>query len=166
MPLKKSNAKKRTSAKVTEGKTLQTPDGNLMSLFTPAMLPAITLNIEQFAFPENFLVRKVDRKVEYERDPQTGWDWRDASGNKKMLNAHYVDLLLASGTAAQKMADEGETDFSTLNTVECKIMKDIPLQEFEVDTTLIKLVNPVVMLNYGGSSVNRLVLVAEDCKLV
>lgn len=164
MPLKRNDVQ-RTSAKVSEGVTLQTPDGQLMSLFDTAMLPAVTLNIEQFAFPESFLVRDARRTSVYEKNPKTGWDLRDSSGNKKPTGKYYVTLQLADGHLAQQVVDSG-SDLDGLKTIQCTIKKDIPLQTFEIDSTLLKLKNVVVKLGFGGRQVDRIVLEADDCELV
>lgn len=164
MPLKRNNVQ-RKSAKVVEGKTLQTPDGQLMSLFDSAMLPSITLNVEQFAFPETFLVRNARRVNEYEKNPKTGWDLKDANGTKKATGKYDVALELADGELAQKIVDSG-SDLDGLKTIQCTIKKDIPLQNFEADSTLVKLKKVVVKLGFGGQQVDRIVLEAEDCELV
>lgn len=164
MPLKKSNTK-RTSAKIVEGSPIQSPTGEIMSLFKPAMIPAVTLNTEQFAFPNTFLVREKRRVPIYEKNPETGWDLKDDNGNKTATGEFAVRLQLADGDAAQQLVDAG-LNLDGLTTVDCEIMKDIPLQKFEPDSTLIKLVKPVIMLGYGGQNVDRIILKAEDCELV
>ena len=163
MPLKK-NSKKRTSAQVIEGKALQSPDGELMSLFKPAMLPAVTLNTEQFAFPETFLVRNFSRSDAYKKNVETGWDEK-VSGQKIKTGEHVIKLELSDGDAAQQLVNQG-FDLDGLSIVRCVITKDIPLQKFENNSTLIKLIKPVVMLGFGGQTTDQLILKAEDCELV
>lgn len=164
MPLKKRTVK-RTSTVVDEGEALQTPDKQLMSLFKTAMLPAVTLNVKQFAFPKTFLVTDVRRINEYEKNPETGWDLKDNQGNKKPTGKHFVSLQLADGDAAQKLVDAG-LSLDGLTTIQCTIKKDMPVQDFEPNSTLVKLKKVVVMLGFGGQQADRLILEAEDCELV
>lgn len=164
MPLKKKSTKL-TSAKVVEGNPIQTPDNGLMSLFKPAMLPAVTLNAEQFAFPETFLVMGSKRIENYEKNPATGWDLKDEHGNKTGLGTYSVRLTLADGDAAQKLVDAGLM-LDGLTSITAILKKDVPLQKFVPGETLIKLVKPVVMLGFGGQQADRIELVAEDYKEV
>ncbi|OYR96242.1 hypothetical protein [Lactobacillus taiwanensis] len=164
MPLKKSQTKLK-SAKVVEGSPIQTPDGGLMSLFKSAKLPAVTLNVEQFAFPETFLVTDARRIQAYKKNPETGWDLKDESGNKIPTGSFYIQLTLSDGDAAQQLVNSG-LGLDGLTTIMCTVKKDIPLQKFVPNETLLKLVKPVVMLGFGGQQADRILLVAEDCEEV
>lgn len=164
MPLKKHNVVRKVIP-IKEGSVIQTPAGQPMTLFDSAMLPAVTLNVEQFAFPKSFVVKKASRIAEYKKDPETGWDLKDSSGVKTKTGRYFVSLQLADGEVAQDLVDKGAS-LDSLKTINCVITKDIPLQKFEPDSTLLKLVKPVVMLGFGGRQVDRLVLKAEDCEMV
>lgn len=165
MPLKKSKDIKLVSAKVVEGDPIQTPDKGLMSLFKPAMLPAVTLNVAQYAFPETFLVMDSHRIQEFEKNPNTGWDLKDSQGHKQPTGAYSVKLELTDGDAAQRLVDAGMA-IDGLTAITAIIKKDIPLQTFVPGETLIKLVKPVIMLGFGGQQPDRIQLVAEDVKEV
>lgn len=163
MPLKKSEVKM-TTAKVVEGNPVRSE--GLMSLFSPAKLPLVTLNVEQFAFPKTFLVvEPAQRRAVYVKNPETGWDLKDSNGNKTKTGKYCVQLKLASGDVAQTLVDQGLA-LDGLTTVDCFIDDDLPVQEFEPKSTLVKLVKPVVMLGFGGQSADRIILRAEGCELV
>lgn len=164
MPLKRNNIE-RKSAVVEEGSPIRTPEGKLMSLFKPAMLPLVTLNTRQFIFPKSFLVTDAKRVPEYLKNPETGWDLKDDQGNKTQTGKYFVRLQVTDGDVAQDLVDKG-LDLSSLSSIQCTIQKDIPLQSFEPNSTLIKLVKPVVMLGFGGQQADRILLVADDCELV
>lgn len=164
MPLNRKNVALK-SAKVNKGNPVQSPDGKLMSLFEKAKLPAITLNVEQFAFPETFLVVDCSRVDVYEKNEETGWDKKDANGNKTKTGEHNVRLQVVDGDAAQKLVDSG-LGITGLSSIKLTITKDIPLQEFEINSTLIKPKKVNVMLAYGGMQSDQIVLVAEDCEFV
>lgn len=164
MPLNRKNVNLK-SAKVNKGNPIQSPDGKLMSLFEKAKLPAITLNVEQFAFPETFLVVDCSRVDVYEKNEETGWDKKDANGNKTKTGEHNVRLQVVDGDAAQKLVDSG-LGITGLSSIKLTITKDIPLQEFEINSTLIKPKKVNVMLAYGGMQSDQIVLVAEDCEFI
>lgn len=164
MPLKRKNVDLK-SAKVDEGNPIQSPNNKLMSLFDKAKLPIITLNVEQFAFPETFLVVEASRVPVYEKNEETGWDKKDANGNKTKTGEYNVRLQVVDGDAAQKLVDAG-LNVAGLSSIKLTITKDIPLQQFEPNSTLIKLKKVNVMLGFGGQQSDQIVLVAEDCELV
>lgn len=164
MPLKRTNVKRQV-VKVEEGNPLQTPDNQVMSLFSKAMLPAVTLNVEQFGFPKSFVVMSVERIDEVKRNPVTGWALKDSGGSKIKTGNHFMRLMLADGDLAQEVLDHNGT-LDALKQIQCTITKDIPIQKFEPQVSLVKLVKPVVMLGFGGQNVDRIVLQAEDCELV
>ena len=157
MPLKRKNVDLK-SAKVDKGNPIQSPNNKLMSLFDKAKLPIITLNVEQFAFPETFLVVEASRIPVYEKNEETGWD-------KTKTGEYNVRLQVVDGDAAQKLVDAG-LNVAGLSSIKLTITKDIPLQQFEPNSTLIKLKKVNVMLGFGGQQSDQIVLVAEDCELV
>lgn len=167
MPLKQN--KKNLTANpnpVTEGAIIQTPEGKPMSLFSPAMLPAVTLNANQFAWPKTLLVMAPAKRMDInEVNPQTGWDAKDSSGNKIKTGQFKVRLTVANGDLAQLAVDNGE-GLDSLSTLQCDIMKDVPTQTFVPFETLIELVEPVVMLGFGGQSADRIILRAASYKAV
>lgn len=164
MPLKRREVKRQV-VKIEEGNALQTPDNKPMSLFKSAMLPAITLNTEQFVFPKSFLVVQADRVAEYKKNKETGWDLKDSNGNKIKTGNFNVRLQLSDGDAAQKLVDAG-LELDGLSTIQCTVKADKPLQNFVPNESLVKLIKPVVMLGFGGQQADRIILVAEDCELV
>ena len=168
MPLKKKNVKIK-SVTVEEGNPLQ--DEELMSLFSGqrAKLPLLTLNVEQFAWPESFVVRYVKRVEEKETDFKTGWNKKDSSGNYITTGKFNVQLRLADGTAAQTLLDAGQ-DIQSLPVISCLVKADVPLEKFEEDSTLVKLVKPVVMLGLSVEGKqgkwDHIKLVCEDLEFV
>lgn len=164
MPLKKSNGKTLEVIDVDEGNVIQTPDKQPMSLFDSAMLPAITLNVKQFAFPKMFLVRDAKRVAVFKKNPETGWDLKDENGNKTKTGEFEVRLELADAGLAQTIADRGQS-LDGLKTIQCTVSQDIPLQKFEIDSTFVKLHGVNVMLGFGGRNVDRIVLRANSCEL-
>lgn len=164
MPLKKSQASKTVKAySGDEGSHLKLDVP--MSLFDQAKLPAVTLHADQFVFPKNFAVVDAKRVKEFEINQETGWALKDSSGNKKPTGNYFVKLMLVDGVLAQQAIDSGSS-LSGLSTVQCTVHKDIPLQNFVPNETLVELIKPNVMLGFGGQQADRIVLVAEDCKEV
>ena len=90
---------------------------------------------------------------------------KDNAGNKSKTGTFSVRLDVADGDAAQNLVDSG-LGLTGLSTIQVTINKDIPIQKFEPDSTLLKLVKPVVMLGFGGQQADRILLVAEDCEFV
>lgn len=165
MPLKKKNSDKDLKViDVDEGNVIQTVDKQPMSLFDTAKLPLVTLNVKQFAFPEMFLVRDVKRIPVYEKNPETGWDLKDSNGNKTKTGEFYVRLELADADLAQTIVDKGQS-LDGLKTIRCTVEQDIPLQQFEIDSTFVKLHGVNVMLGFGSRTVDRIVLRADSCEL-
>lgn len=166
MPLKKSTKKLTANLNpVEEGSIIQTPDETPMSLFESALMPAITLHANQFNWPKTLLVTDVRRVALNEKNLKTGWDLKDANGNKKPTGEFVTRLTVANGDTAQMLVDMGQP-VDGLSELQCTIMKDIPVQTFTAGETLIELVKPNVMLGFGGNNVDRIVLVAEDYKEV
>jgi len=163
MPLNRKNINLK-SAEVDKGNPVQSPDGKLMSLFDKAKLPAITLNVEQFAFPETFLVVEASRVPVYAKNEETGWDKKDANGNKTKTGEYNIRLQVVDGDAAQKLVDAG-LNITGLSSIKLTITKDLPLQEFEINSTLVRPKKVNVMLGYGGMQSDQIVLVAEDCEI-
>lgn len=165
MPLK-LNRKKLSSAKIDAGNPVQTPDGSLMSIFQSAKLPMVTLSPQQFSFPETFLVTSAKRVDSGIINPDTGWAKRDNNKNKIKSGRFIVRLQVSNGDEAQKLVDAG-MNIDGLSTIQLTIDKDIPLQKFKINETLVKPVGLVVMLGMGQfQNVDRLVLKARDCELV
>lgn len=166
MPLKKVKNTQIKTVKVDEGNPIRTPDGSLMSLYEKAKLPMVTLNVEQFGFPETFLVRSFKRVQDAEINPDTGWD-KKVDGKKVYKSTYSIALTLSDGDVAQTLAEQGQS-LVGLSTVKCIIEKDIPLQTFAEDETLLKLIHPVVMLTFNsdGQDVTKIVIHAEDAKEV
>lgn len=166
MPLKKVKNTQIKTAKVEEGNPIRTPDGSLMSLYEKVKLPMVTLNIEQFGFPETFLVRSFQRVQKAEVNPDTGWD-KKVNGNKVFTSTYVIALTLSDGDVAQTLASQGQS-LVGLSTVKCIVEKDIPLQTFREDETLLKLIHPVVMLTFNpdGQEPSKIVIHAEDAKEV
>lgn len=165
MPLKVNKKVVRVNPNpVKEGNLVQT-GGSVMSLFESAKIPFLTLQANQFKWPKTLLVVKADRIPEYIKNEETGWDLKDSQGNKTKTGNYFVRLDVADGDNAQMIVDGGGV-IDGLTSVECVIHKDIPLQNFVINETLIELVKPNVMLGFGGQSANRIKLIAEDYKEV
>lgn len=163
MPLKKSNAKMAT-VKIDEGNALR--DDSIMSLFAPAKIPLLTLNTEQFAWPKTFLVvEPATRKPIYVKNPKTGWDLKDDNDKRTETGKFCVHVKLANGDIAQTLVDQG-ISLEGLTAVDCIIDDDIPVQTFEPQSTLLKLVKPTVTLGFGGFTVDRIIIHAEGVELV
>lgn len=150
MPLKKKKLQIK-SAKIEEGSALQ--DEKLMSLFSgnKVKIPLLTLNTEQFAWPESFLVRYAKRVEEKVIDYRTGWNKKNSNKEYETTGNFNIQLSLSDGELAQLLADEGQ-DFTGLPVVQCLVKEDIPIEKFEAGSSLVKLVKPVVML---GVSVEK-----------
>lgn len=162
MPLKKSTNKiTKNLNQVDEGVIIRTPDETPMSLFEPALMPAITLHANQFNWPKSLLVTGVRRVAVNEKNPKTGWDVKDDNGNKKQTGEFVTRLTVVNGDTAQVLVDMGQP-VDGLSELQCTIAKDVPVQKFVLGETLIKLVKPNVMLGFGGNTVDRIVLVADD----
>lgn len=166
MPLKKRTVKlTKNPNPVVEGSIIKTPSGVPMSLFEPAKLPMVTLQANQFTWPKNLVVMEAKRVEERIVNPETGWFLKDENGDYETDGNYNIRLQVADGELAQAALDRGST-LDGLNTLQCTIKKDIPIQKFVPQETLIELVNPNVMLGYGGSAADRLILVADDYKEV
>lgn len=166
MPLKKRSKKlTANSHPVSEGPIIQTPDGSPMSLFDKAKLPMLTLQGNQFNWPSSLVVMSAKRVPVYEINPDTGWKLKDDSGNGVTTGQFEIRLRVADGDLAQDAVDRGNS-LDGLNQIQCTIKKDVPVEKFVPEETLIELVKPNVMLGYGGNQVDRIVLVAEDYKEV
>lgn len=166
MPLKKSTQKLTQNPNpVDEGNIIQTFDGQVMNLFDSAKLPAVTLHADQFKWPEKFLVRSFKR-VQMPEKGENGWTKKDSNGNKVMTDKFMLRCELSDGDSAETLIDAGST-IDGLTTITCEIRNDVSTNSFENDSTLLELVHPVLMLGMGSmNSVDRLVIVAEDCKEV
>lgn len=150
------------SAKIEEGNPLR--DKKLMSLFAgeQTKIPLLTLNAEQFAWPETFLVRSAKRVDEKVIDYETGWSKKGTNGKYFTTGNHNVQLILSDGDTAQTIANMGQNIIG-LPTIKCLVEKDIPIEKFEENASLIKLVHPVVMLGVSwGYKWNHIKLVCED----
>ena len=162
MPLKKSVKKLlKNSHPVEEGAIIQTVTKEPMSLFEKALMPVVTLNANQFNWPESLLVVGAKRVPVYEKNAQTGWDLKDGDGHKKSTGDYVVRLSVVNGDTAQMLVNAGQL-IEGLSELQCTINKDVPLQKFVLGSTLIKLVKPNVMLGFGGQNVDRIVLIADD----
>lgn len=166
MPLKRSSNKSiKNLNPVDEGSIIRTPDSTPMSLFELALMPAVTLHANQFAWPKTLLVTDVRRVALNEKNPKTGWDLKDSNGNKKPTGEFVTRLTVVNGDTEQVLVDMGQP-VDGLSELQCTIAKDVPVQKFVIGETLIELVKPNVMLGFGGNKVDRIVLVAEDYKEV
>lgn len=167
MPLKKSGSKltKNPNPVKQQGNVIQTADGHLLSLTAPVPLPVVTLNTEQFYWPECFVVMVASRVDLYQKDSQTGWNVKDSNGNKIKTGKKGVRLTLADAGLAQSTLDRGG-NIDGLPAIQCDIDEDLPLQDFKPEETTITLTKPVLMLAYGGQDVNRLVIKAEGYEIV
>ena len=74
-------------------------------------------------------------------------------------------LQVSDGDLAQLAVDNG-TSFDGLNELQVTIKKDIPLQKFVPNESLVKLIKPSIMLGYGGNQADRIILLADDCEFV
>lgn len=166
MPLKKHVvAFKKNRHPVEDGVIVRTPSGSVMNLFDKAKLPMVTLEPNQFDWPSSLLVRKVDRVKDYKINPDTGWRQKNNNGDYVESGGFNVRLSVSDGDLAQLAIDNGNP-IDGLSTIQVTIKKDIPLQKFVPDETLIKLVKPSVMLGFGGQQADRILLVADDCEMV
>ena len=127
--------------------TKKVQDNDKLSLFKGNRLPMplIKLDHDQFEWPETFLVRSAKRVDEKAINPETGWSQKDDQGNYVKTGRHNVMLELYDGDLVQKLAEQG-TDFENLPVVKCLVKEDIPVEKLEDGLTLVKLVEPVVML--------------------
>lgn len=128
-------------------KKLQQDDEKL-SLFsgTRLKMPLVKLDVDQFKWPETFLVRKAKRVEEKVINPETGWYQKDDQRNYVTTGNHNVQLELCDGDLAQKLAADGAS-FEDLPVIKCLVKEDIPLEKLEDGLTLVKLVDRVVMLD-------------------
>lgn len=166
MPLKKRTIKlTKNPNPVNEGSIIKTPSGEPMSLFERAKLPMVTLQANQFTWPKSLVVMEAKRVEERVVNPETGWNVKDENGDYETDGNYNIRLQVADGELAQAAIDRGST-LDGLNTLQCTIKKDIPIQKFVPQETLIELVNPNVMLGFGGSAADRILLVADDYKEV
>lgn len=164
MPLKRKEIKQK-EVKINEGSVLQTPDKTKMSLFEKAKLPLVTLNAKQFQFPETFLVMDAKRVKLPEINPETGWNLKSEAGQTIYSEDYGIQLHVADGDAAQTLVDSG-LPLTGLSTLQLTIIKDIPIQSFEPESTLLKPKGLVVMLGFGGQSADRIILKCDDVELV
>lgn len=167
MPLKKSGNKltKNPNPVKEQGNVIQTADGHLLSLTAPVPLPVVTLNTEQFYWPDCFVVMSASRVDLYEKNRKTGWNKKTDDGNKIKTGEKGVRLMLADAGLAQSALDRGN-DLDGLSQIQCDFDSDLPMQDFKPEETTIKLKKPVLMLAYGGQDVNRLVIKAEGYEIV
>lgn len=167
MPLKKSSKSltKNPNPVKEQGNVVQTADGHLLSLTGAVPLPAITLNTEQFYWPESFVVMDASRIDLYKVNPKTGWNLKNENGDKVKTGQKGVRLMLADTGLAQATLSLGG-DLDGLPQVQCDFDEDFPLQDFKPQETTIKLKKPVLMLTYGGTSTDRLVMKAEGYEIV
>lgn len=166
MPLKKRiKVVKKNPNQITDDVIIRTPDGGVMNLFDSAKLPMVTLSVNQFKWPNSFLVREAKRVKEFKVNPDTGWNLKTENGARVETGNFNVRLQVSDGDLAQLAVDNG-TSFDGLTQLQVTIKKDIPLQKFVPDESLIKLVGPSIMLGYGGDQADRIILVANDCEFV
>lgn len=166
MPLKKRvKIVKKNPNPVTDAVDVRTPDGSVMNLFDSAKLPLVTLSPNQFKWPSTLLVRDVKRVKEYKVNPQTGWSLKDERGNRVETGNFNIRLQVCDGDLAQLAVDNGDS-FDGLTQLQLTIRKDIPIQKFEPDVSLLKLIRPSIMLGYGGQQADRIILVADDCEFI
>lgn len=136
-----------------DNKKLQ--DDDKLDLFsgTRLQMPLVKLDVNQFNWPETFLVRSAKRVDEKVINPKTGWSKKDDQGNPVKTGRHNIQLELYDGDLVQKLAAQG-ISFENLPVVKCLVKEDIPLEKLEDGLTLVKLVEPVVMLDISqkGSS--------------
>lgn len=148
-----------------DNKKLQQDDDKL-SLFsgTRLQMPLVKLDKDQFKWPETFLVRKAKRVEEKVINSETGWSQKDDQGNYVKTGRHNVQLELYDGDLVQKLAAQG-IGFENLPVVKCLVKDDIPLEKLEDGLTLVKLVDPVVMLDISQKG-NGLVFdhIKLECK--
>lgn len=141
-----------------------------LSLFsgTRLKMPLVKLDKDQFSWPETFLVRAAKRVDEVAINPETGWKQKDSRGNYVTTGKHNVQLSLCSGDDAQKLVDSGK-NFEDLPVVSCLVKEDVPLEKLEDGLTLVKLVDPVVMLGVSSQGSNlkfdHIKLVCESLEL-
>ncbi len=130
-------------------KKAQTDDK--LSLFSGNRLPMplIKLDKTQFSWPETFLVRSAKRVDEKVINSETGWSQKDDQGNPVKTGRHNVTLELYDGDLVQKLAVDG-VSFEDLPVIKCLVKEDIPLEKLEDGLTLVKLVEPVVMLDFSS----------------
>lgn len=126
-------------------------DDDKLSLFSGARLPMplVKLDKTQFSWPETFLVRSAKRVDEKVINSETGWSQKDDKGNPVKTGRHNIQLELYDGDLVQKLAEQG-ISFENLPVVKCLVKEDIPLEKFEDGLTLVKLVEPVVMLDFSS----------------
>lgn len=166
MPLKKRVKIDKTNPNMVNDEViLRTPNDSVMNLFDSAKLPMVTLNANQFKWPSSFLVRGAKRVKEYQVNPDTGWNLKNDNGDKVETGNYNVRLQVSDGDLAQLAVDNG-TSFDGLNELQVTIKKDIPLQKFVPNESLVKLVKPSIMLGYGGNQADRIILLADDCEFV
>lgn len=167
MPLKKPGNKltKNPNPVKEQGNVVQTADGHLLSLTSMVPLPAVTLNTEQFYWPDCFVVMTASRVDLYKKNPKTGWNEKTDNGDKIKIGKKGIRLMLADAGLAQSTLDRGG-DLDGLSQIQCDIDEDLPLQDFKPEETTITLKKPVLMLAYGGQDVNRLVIKAEGYEIV
>lgn len=166
MPLKKRvSVVKENPNRVEDEVIVRTPNGGVMNLFEKAKLPMVTLSANQFKWPSTFLVREVKRVKEYQINADTGWNLKNENGDKIETGNFNMRLQVSDGDLAQLAVDNG-TSFDGLTQVQVTIKKDIPVQKFVPDESLIKLVKPSIMLGYGGSQADRIIILADDCEFV
>lgn len=167
MPLKKN--KKIITANpnpVDEGDIIQTPDHHILALTHDAPLQLVTLNANQFFWPESWVVMSARRTQLTEKNMQTGWAIKGADGKPIKIDQYVVTFELADTGLAETTLEKGGI-LDTLPTVQCTVNKDLPLQDYPEQEATIKLIKPNVMLWFGsGQKMNGIRLIAEDCELV
>ena len=126
-------------------------DDNKLSLFsgTRLKMPLVKLDTTQFKWPETFLVRSAMRVDEKVINPKTGWYQKDEQKHYITTGNHNIQLELCDGDLVQKLAAQG-FGFENLPVVKCLVKEDIPLEKLEDGLTLVKLVEPVVMLDISS----------------
>lgn len=150
--------------------TKKVQDDDKLSLFsgTRLQMPLVKLDVSQFKWPETFLVRSAKRVDEKVINPETGWYQKDDQGNYIKTGRHNVQIELYDGDLVQKLVDQG-ISFENLPVVKCLVKEDIPLEKLEDGLTLVKLVNPVVMLDISsqgsGLKFDHIKLVCESLEL-
>ena len=146
--------------------TKKVQDDDKLSLFsgTRLKMPLVKLDKTQFNWPETFLVRSAKRVDEKAINPETGWSQKDDQGNPVKTGRHNVTLELYDGDLVQKLAAQG-IGFENLPVVKCLVKEDIPVEKLEDGLTLVKLVEPVVMLDVSSKG-NGLIFdhIKLECK--
>lgn len=126
-------------------------DDDKLSLFSGNRLPMplVKLDTTQFKWPGTFLVRSAKRVDEKVINPKTGWYQKDEQKHYITTGNHNVQLELYDGDLVQKLAAQG-VGFENLPVVKCLVKEDIPLEKLEDGLTLVKPVEPVVMLDISS----------------